>query len=156
MSKKEYEVYEGKPVLVAADKKKLEEAVKSFNGELTAPYIVRIKTKRVEGCAFMGEESLGVVLLNDNVKVIDTMAFKGCTGLTGINIPESVTKIEWKAFEECTSLTNIKFPASLCKLECAFEHCSSLSGIEVAEGNPVFRSEGNALIKNDVLILGGY
>ena len=60
--------------------------------------------------------------------------FLGCAGLTSISIPASVTSIGGDSFGLCTGLT----------------------GIAVEEGNPVYHSAGNCLIKTkQKLLLAG-
>lgn len=83
--------------------------------------------------------------------------FSPCKNLTSIVIPDSVTAIGWSAFENCSSLTSITIPDSITKIgEPAFSGCSNLESIIVAEGNQVYHSKDNCLIKtaSKTLILG--
>ncbi len=73
-------------------------------------------------------------IIPDGVTEISRNAFRGCTGLTSITIPDSVTFID----------------------EYTFQGCTGLESITVSEGNPLYYSKGNCLIKkeNDALIDG--
>ena len=96
-------------------------------------------------CAFDRCTNLTNVTIPDSVTCIKFWAFHAC-GFTDITIPEGVERIE-SAFYECWALTNIVIPKSATSVAgIAFECCSSLESITVAEGNPVYHSDGNCLI----------
>ena len=85
------------------------------------------------------------VTIPDSVTCIRFWAFHAC-GFTDITIPEGVERIE-SAFYECCELTSIVIPKSATSVAgFAFECCSSLASITVAQGNPVYHSDGNCLI----------
>ena len=74
-----------------------------------------------------------------------------------ITIPDSVTSIWNQAFYGCTGLTSITIPDSVTSIgDGAFSGCSGLTSITVAEGNPVYHSAGNCIIRteSEVLIAG--
>ncbi len=106
MAKKNPEIYEGKPILVAANSEKLAEAVEKFKADypdipLESPYVVCVKGKKIKTEAFYENLSIGVVILHTNVEVIGTDAFDGCSNLTSIVIPDSVKEIGSNAFYGC-------------------------------------------------------
>ena len=72
-------------------------------------------------------------------------AFEGCSSLTSITIPNNVTSIGESAFYNCSSLASIAIPASVESIGIyAFSgNCSSLTSIEVADGNSVYDSREN-------------
>ena len=68
----------------------------------------------------------------------------------------SVTSIDADAFVGLKNLTSIHIPASVTDIAVnTFAYCPRLESITVADGNEVFYSEGNCLIKRDVLLLSG-
>lgn len=170
--KKGPEMYEGKPVLVAANSDKLVEAVEQFKIEypdipLEVPYAVRVKGKKIKQEAFKGDLTIGAAILHDNVEEIGMCAFSGCSGLmsvvmpasmkkigheafgfcsglTSIEIPDSVKDICGHAFWGCTGLTSIFIPASVFDIQLyAFEGCSGLTSIKVAEDNTEYDSRND-------------
>ena len=76
---------------------------------------------------------------------IGNQAFNGCSNLTSVTFPSSVTSIGESAFYDCSSLASIAIPASVESIGIyAFSgNCSSLTSIEVADGNSVYDSREN-------------
>ena len=131
-------------------------------------------------CAFSGCSSLTSITIPAGVTSIGDSAFDGCSGLTSITIPDSVTSIGddvfWRcssltsieipdsvtaigssAFRDCTGLTSIEIPASVTSIGGSiFYGCSGLTSITVAEGNSVYHSDGNCVIKtaSKTLVVG--
>ena len=63
-------------------------------------------------------------------------------------IPEGVASISAGAFANCSSITSVSIPASATSIGSrSFSGCVSLTSITVANGNPVYHSEGNCLIE---------
>ena len=114
-------------------------------------------TLKIPSWAFSDCENLKSVALPTGLTSIENGAFNGCTGLTSIELPGSLTNIGLGAFLHCTGLTSIVIPASVTTIDSiAFAECSALASIDVAPGNPNFRSEGNCLLSKDgtTLVLG--
>ncbi len=101
------------------------------------------------------EELTGSLTIPDTlggypVTGIDSSTFQSCRQMTGIIIPEGITYIGDNAFAFCTSLERINFPASAEYIGAGvLMGCTSLESITVAEGNPVYHSEGNCLIEGE-------
>lgn len=76
------------------------------------------------------QDSKGVIVFDDNVKMIGGMAFKENCNLTSISIPEGVEKIGMTAFFNCTSLTSITIPSGVTEIgDRAFYNCTNLTSI---------------------------
>ena len=81
---------------------------------------------------------------------IGSNAFRGCSALTSITVPDSVSSIGSNAFRGCNALTSITVPDSVTSIEpSAFYDCDSLTSITVDEGNSVYHSAWNCLIKTE-------
>lgn len=148
--KKAPEMYEGKPVLVAANKEKLVEAVEKFKTDypdipLEAPYVVRVKGKKVKAHGFENCAEIGVVILHDNVEIVAVYAFNGCSSLTSIMVPASVTEIDSRAFQKCT-LTNMKVAEDNPKFD-SRDNCNAI--IETAT-NKLYSGCSTTVIPNSV------
>ena len=107
--------------------------------------------------AFYDCSGLTSITIPDSVTSIRSLAFSGCSGLTSITIPNSVTSIGTQAFRDCSGLTSITIPNSVTSIGSgAFEYCRGLTIITVEQGNAVFHSAGNCLIRtaSKVLLLG--
>ncbi len=89
-----------------------------------------------------------VIPTDGSVTSIGSDAFYGCTSLESITIPDSVESIGSYAFYGCSSLESITIPDSVESIgNYAFYGCSSLESITVEEGNTVYHSSGNCLIR---------
>ena len=114
----EVDLYGGKPVFWAANKKELEEAVKMYGDKAEAPFVVRIPdgVSEIEDSAFEEDDSVGVILIPDTVTKIRRFAFEKCSNLQDVVIPESVNEIEEGAFWECPKIRNVYIPKSVTKI----------------------------------------
>lgn len=153
----EVDLYGGKPVFWAANKKELEEAVKMYGDKAEAPFVVRIPdgVSEIEGSAFEDDESVGIILIPDTVTKIGYFAFWKCSNLQDVIIPESVKEIEEGAFWECPKIRNVYIPKSVTKIGSII---TSAKTIKVDPENPVYDSPNdcNAIIetKTNTLING--
>jgi len=83
--------------------------------------------------------------------------FSGFSGIEEVTIPEGVTTIEYRAFADCSSLKSVTIPSSICELSSgAFIACESLENITVAEGNDIYTSVSNCVVRksDQALIIG--
>lgn len=116
---------------------------------LTTIYIPKDVTS-IGLSTFSGCSSLESVSMPEGLTSIDKYAFKDCSSLTGITIPEGVASIGDEAFKNCSLLSSITIPISVTSFGYSvFEGCSSLESIEVMQGNPIYHSSGNCLIKTE-------
>lgn len=154
----EVDLYGGKPVFCAANKKELEEAVKMYGDKAEAPFVVRIPddVSEIEYCAFLEDDSVGVILIPDTVTKIGRGAFEKCSNLQDVVIPESVNEIKEGAFLECPKIRNVYIPKSVTKI--GGYSTTSAKTIKVDPENPVYdsRNDCNAIIetKTNTLING--
>lgn len=146
----EVDLYSGKPVFWAANKKELEEAVKMYGDKAEAPFVVRIPdgVSEIEYCAFYEDASVGVILIPDTVTKIGCFAFGKCSNLQDVVIPESVNEIEEGAFWECPKIRNVYIPKSVTKIGSII---TSAKTIKVDPKNPVYdsRNDCNAIIETN-------
>lgn len=85
-------------------------------------------------------------VIPDTVKTISRFAFQD-SDLTSLTLPEGLETIQSSAFSG-SSLESIIIPKNVTSCESyAFSGCNELKSITVAEGNPVYYSEGNCLIE---------
>lgn len=146
----EVDLYGGKPVFWAANKKELEEAVKMYGDKAEAPFVVRIPdgVSEIEYSAFEEDASVGVILIPDTVTKIGCFAFGKCSNLQDVVIPESVNEIEEGAFWECPKIRNVYIPKSVTKIGSII---TSAKTIKVDPKNPVYdsRNDCNAIIETN-------
>ena len=148
----EVDLYGGKPVFWAANKKELEEAVKMYGDKAEAPFVVRIPdgVSEIEDSAFEEDDSVGVILIPDTVTKIRRFAFLDCSNLQDVVIPESVNEIEGCAFWGCPKIRNVYIPKTVTKIGgCSIT--TSAETIKVDPENPVYdsRNDCNAIIETN-------
>lgn len=154
----EVDLYGGKPVFWAANKKELEEAVKMYGDKAEAPFVVRIPdgVSEIEDRAFEEDNSVGIILIPDTVTKIGAFAFMKCSNLQDVVIPESVNEIEGCAFWGCPKIRNVYIPKTVTKIGGPIT--TSAETIKVDPENPVYdsRDNCNAIIetKTNTLING--
>ena len=93
------------------------------------------------------------------LKKIKLGAFDG-TALESLVLPEGVEILE-NAFQNCTELKSVSLPSTLTKIGNSygvppFSGCHSLESIEIAEGNEVYASDGNCIMRkaDNTLVFG--
>lgn len=83
------------------------------------------------------------------IRTIGENALSSC-GFVALDIPEGVEEVEDYAFSGCSELSMVRLPASLGNISSdAFSGCAALTSLSVAEGNPVYFSSGNCVIKRE-------
>lgn len=92
------------------------------------------------------------------VKIIGEYAFQGNEYLSSITLPEGLEKIGNAALFHCTALESITIPASVTFIDplSNLERCSSLTRIDVAEGNTEYKSVNGVLFTEDLTCLLRY
>ena len=91
------------------------------------------------------------------ITAIDRNAFTDCEGLIGVlDIPDGVISIGQWAFDDC-SFSSIRIPASVSFIAPSpFTYCEFIDSIVVDDGNPIYYSENNSIIRREdkALIVG--
>ena len=132
---------------------------------------------KINDYMFSGCESLREINLPNTITSIGRDSFASCKSLEDAVMPEALTfigqrafqcaeslkritfnsglqKIEWYAFGNCTALTELYIPASVTEIgDEAFNCCSSIERIVVEDGNAVFYSKNNCLIRDENKLL---
>ena len=100
--------------------------------------------------AFFSCYALTDITLPASLISIGEGAFEACNKLEQITIPSSVTSIGSFAFCNCDALNSVNIPASVTHIgDGAFANCSKLSKIDVAENNPNYCADYDALFNKD-------
>ncbi len=76
------------------------------------------------------------IVINEGPTYTLSYAFAGLYNVTSVSLPDSFTNIGNYMFAGCTSLTDITIPVNAWVQGNAFEGCTSLEAIGVAEDNP--------------------
>ena len=104
-------------------------------------------------------QNLTRVRWSAGLKKIKLGAFDG-TALETLVLPEGVEILE-NAFKNCTELKSVSLPSTLTKIGNSygvppFSGCHSLESIEIAEGNEVYASDGNCIMRkaDNTLVFG--
>ncbi len=110
------------------------------------------------GCnAFEGQMHLQKVILPETVAVVGEDAFESCQNLKEVTLPEGLREIRADVFRHCVKLNELRLPSSLSVLgERAVtdtfgwsDRMNGITRITVAEGNPVFEADENALYRKE-------
>ena len=106
----------------------------------------------IEG--YVGGEVIIPAYYND-LPVTSIGSFSDCIRLTGVIIPATITRIG--SFSNCTGLTSITIPASVTSIGwTAFQGCTRLTNIIVADVNPHYSSENEILYNKDKTTIVAY
>ena len=107
-------------------------------------------TLQIEDNAFLYCSALQSVTIPDGVTSIGESAFSFCRSLESVSISGNVTTIGDLAFSNCDALLSIQIPASVTNIgDSTFAQCNHLERIEVAEGNPAYKSVSGCLLTGD-------
>ena len=107
-----------------------------------------------------------VVFLGNNLKEVGSSAFQNCDKLESVEFPEGVTYIKTHVFYRCGKLKSVSFPSTVTHLGLTYgDHgsfvgvitsCPMLERITIAEGNEVYKIDGDCIIEKATnYVLGG-
>ena len=103
------------------------------------------------------QEKISAIHIEKGVTRIGASAFDGYDNLTSITIPNSVVFIGRSAFYGSDGLRSVEIPDSVTTIgENAFSYCTSLTSINVNNGNPNYCSIDGVLFNKDATILIQY
>lgn len=113
--------------------------------------------------AFEFCQGLTEITVPAGVRKIDKDAFANCRNLTSITLSEGLKEIvstpfaDASPFRFCINLTALEIPASVEFIpEGLTSFCQNLSKLTVKEGNPVYKSDGNCILrKSDNQLVAG-
>ena len=118
---------------------------------------------KAENNCLIDKENRLVVAANGaeipDVRIIGKAAFSCRTKMTGevLTLPEGVEKVEYGAFAY-SKFKGVRFPSTVSEIgeNLFYPDSGSIESLTVDESNAGYRSEGNAVIKNDgnVLVVG--
>lgn len=98
--------------------------------------------------AFYMCDKLTSVIIPDSITEIGVNAFARCANLVRAELPSGLKKLEKGAFSNCLSLTEIRIPKTTEIIaENPIYGSKSIKSIEVEDGNEVYESTGNCIIR---------
>ena len=98
--------------------------------------------------AFFMCDKLTSVIIPDSITEIGVNAFARCANLVRAELPSGLKKLEKGAFSNCLSLTEIRIPKTTEIIaENPIYGSKSIKSIEVEDGNEVYESTGNCIIR---------
>lgn len=148
----------GKLIIPAFFKDKAVMSVTGFSGcgELTG-VILPDTVEYVN--AFSDCAKLARVRWSAGIQTIIGTSFKN-TAIEALVLPEGFKNL-YNGFADCKRLKSVNLPSTTERLENVngippFQGCTRLESIEVAEGNEVYKSDGNCIMrrKDDTLVVG--
>ena len=128
-----------------------------INGEPVTDLVVPHGIYTIMPYSFSGCSGITSISLPESVTAIGNYAFYGCSGLKSVEIPKNVVNIGVSAFYGCNELLSISIPKNVGNIGYgAFFDCYKIENITVEEGNIVYHSNGNCLIKTNskLIVLG--
>lgn len=109
--------------------------------------------KYVDKWVIGSEENVtSATLRSDTIGIADN-AFYMNRELTDIIMPNGMKTIGNDALSYCRELTRINIPSSVVNIYGVFDSCRKLEEISVENGNEIYKSIGNCLIKTDTKTL---
>ena len=104
-------------------------------GDVIIPNVInnRIVAEIAEG-AFLGNENIESVVIQDGVTRIAARAFEGCTNLRAVTLPSTLQTLGQSAFRDCLRLESIDIPEGIKIISYStFSGCSSLSEVNLPD-----------------------
>lgn len=100
--------------------------------------------------AFWNCAALEQIQLPQSMEVLESSVFYGCSALEELTLPENLREIGMYTVYGCASLRSLEIPKTTEEIDpTAFGGCSSLASLTVAEGNAVYYSESNCILRKE-------
>lgn len=100
--------------------------------------------------AFWDCAALEQIQLPQSMEVLESSVFYGCSALEELTLPENLREIGMYTVYGCASLRSLEIPKTTEEIDpTAFGECSSLASLTVAEGNAVYYSESNCILRKE-------
>ena len=85
--------------------------------------------------AFLDNEKIEHLYIEDGISEIGLCAFAGCKKLENARLPEEVSLFEDSIFISCQGLSDVSLPSNLSEIPLScFDSCTSLAHISLPEG----------------------
>ena len=119
-------------------------------------FVIPDSVKKIEMLAFK-ECKLTEIVIPGNVEEIGMQAFENCVNLRSVTLSEGIKSMEGNVFGGCNKLEELIFPASMENIPNNLAYgCDNLTRLVVQDGNPVYKSDGNCIIrKSDNELIAG-
>lgn len=125
-----------------------------FYGANITKFVIPDSVKKIETWAFK-ECKLTEIVIPGTVEEIGMQAFENCVDLRSVTLSEGIKSMDGNVFGGCNKLEELIFPASMEKISNA-RGCDNLTRLVVQDGNPVYKSDGNCIIrKSDNELIAG-
>lgn len=110
----------------------------SFKGDFLYISAKTPDGKKVSGIArsaFLDNEKIEHLYIEDGISEIGLCAFAGCKKLENARLPEEVSLFEDSIFISCQGLSDVSLPSNLSEIPLScFDSCTSLAHISLPEG----------------------
>ena len=126
----------------------------AFYGANITKFVIPNSVKKIDMLAFK-ECKLTEIVIPGTVEGIGMQAFENCVNLRSVTLSEGIKSMDGNVFGGCNKLEELIFPASMEKIPNALG-CDNLTRLVVQDGNPVYKSDGNCIIrKSDNELIAG-
>lgn len=118
-----------------------------FYGANITTLVIPNSVKKIGNNAFQ-ESNLTEIVIPGNVEEIGRQAFGDCVNLRSVTLSEGIKSLGASVFQGCSRLEELSFPTSVENISNFLtQGCDSLTRLIVQDGNPIYKSEGNCIVR---------